>query len=299
MTTAREAQVLRRSIAATLLVSALGIGFGLVSGAQSIIFDGVFSVLDAALSLLSLMVTRLVVREDSRRFQHGFWHIEPMVIAVNGGITLLLCGYAFVTAATDLLAGGRPLAFGWAAGYAVVVAAMGFAMFAYGRRANRQIGSDLLALDARGWLLSALITSALLVAFVAGAILDGTPYAWLTPYVDPAVLMVLTLCLLPVPARIVWRAATEIFLITPDTLDARVRRVMDEVVARHGFTTYSSYAAKVGRGRFIEIHVVVPSDHPGTTAWFDEIRREIGDALGGAGPHRWLTIVFTTDPAWI
>ena len=105
MTVAHEARVLRRSIAATLLVSALGIGFGLASGAQSIIFDGVFSVLDAALSLLSLMVTRLVAREDSRRFQHGFWHIEPMVIAVNGGITLLLCGYAFVTAATDLLAG--------------------------------------------------------------------------------------------------------------------------------------------------------------------------------------------------
>ena len=190
MTVAHEARVLRRSIAATLLVSALGIGFGLASGAQSIIFDGVFSVLDAALSLLSLMVTRLVAREDSRRFQHGFWHIEPMVIAVNGGITLLLCGYAFVTAATDLLAGGRPLAFGWAAGYAVVVAAIGFTMFAYGRRANRQIGSDLLALDARGWLLSALITSALLAAFVAGAILDGTPHVWLTPYVDPAVLMV-------------------------------------------------------------------------------------------------------------
>ena len=74
---------------------------------------------------------------------------------------------------------------------------------------------------------------------------------------------------------------------------------MDAVVARHDFTTYSSYAAKVGRGRFIEIHVVVPADHPGTTAWFDGIRREIGEALGEAGPHRWLTIVFTTDPAWI
>jgi predicted Co/Zn/Cd cation transporter (cation efflux family) len=28
----------------------------------------------------------------------------------------------------------------------------------------------------------------------------------------------------------------------------------------------------------------------------DALRAEIGDAIGGAGPDRWLTILFTADP---
>ena len=31
----------------------------------------------------------------------------------------------------------------------------------------------------------------------------------------------------------------------------------------------------------------------------DAIRREIGQAIGGEGPQRWLTIDFTTDPSWL
>jgi len=29
------------------------------------------------------------------------------------------------------------------------------------------------------------------------------------------------------------------------------------------------------------------------------IRRKIATAIGGEGPHRWLTIDFTADPRWL
>jgi len=88
-------------------------------------------------------------------------------------------------------------------------------------------------------------------------------------------------------------------MITPTELDISVRRVMDEVIERHGFTSYTSYAAKVGRGLFIEIHIVVPPDlHIGTVATLDAIREEIGTALGADGATQWLTIDFTAQEAW-
>src|SRR4029079_10433897 len=80
----------------------------------------------------------------------------------------------------------------------------------------------------------------------------------LTPYADPVVLALLTLALVFVPIRTVRKALQEILLITPPALDAHVRIVMDRVVARHGFKTYTSYVAKVGRAQFIEIHIEVP-----------------------------------------
>ena len=296
-----EQRLLRLSIGVTIMVAAFGVLFGLLSGSLSIVFDGVFSAIDAAMSGLALFVSRLVTRTgDNRRFQFGYWHIEPMVLAFNGGTLMLLCFYAFLNAVDSFLAGGRHLDFDWAIAYAVIVCVVCFGMFFYEFRANRRIGSDFVRLDAQSWLMSAAITSALLVAFAIAWSLRGTPWHDLTPYADPVVLALLTMVVVFVPIRTVRKALQEILLITPPELDAHVRRVMDEVIARHGFKTYTSYVAKVGRAQFIEIHVAVPAGmRLDNVATVDAIRREIAEAIGGEGPQRWLTIDFTADPRWL
>lgn len=298
---AAEQGFLKLSIAVTVVVASAGVVFGLLSGSMSIVFDGVFSAIDAAMSGLALFVSRLVSRvADNRRFQFGYWHIEPMVLAFNGGTLMLLCFYAFLNAVGSFLDGGRRLDFDWAMAYAVAVGAVSFGMFFYARHRNRSIGSDFIRLDAQSWLMSAAITSALLLAFAVAWALDGTRHAHLTPYADPLVLAALTLVLVFVPIRTVRRALAEVLLITPPELDRHVRRVMDQVVARRGFERYTSYVAKVGRAQFIEIHIVVPPYSPlGSVAMADAIRREISAAIGGEGPQRWLTIDFTADPRWL
>jgi cation diffusion facilitator family transporter len=293
---AAEQRILKLSIGVTVIVSLFGVAFGLLSGSLSIVFDGVFAAIDAAMSGLALVVSRLVSREaDNRRFQFGYWHIEPMVLALNGGTLMLLCFYAFLNAVDSFLAGGRQLDFDWAIAYAITVCIVCFGMFFYEVRANRRIGSDFLR-----WLMSAAITSALLVAFAIAWSLKGTRFGNLTPYADPVVLALLTLGLVFVPIRTVRKALREILLITPPELDAHVRSIMDAVVARHGFKTYTSYVAKVGRAQFIEIHIAVPTGmRLDNVATVDAIRREIAEAIGGEGPQRWLTIDFTADPRWL
>jgi predicted Co/Zn/Cd cation transporter (cation efflux family) len=253
------------------------------------------------MSGLALFVSRLVSRESSnRRFQFGYWHIEPMVLAFNGGTLMLLCFYAFINAVDSFLAGGRQLDFGWAIAYAVIVCAVCFGMCAFEFRANRRIGSDFVRLDAQSWLMSAAVTSSLLVAFAIARSLRDSTWGYLTPYADPVVLALLTLALVFVPIRTVRRALQEILLITPPELDQHVRGVMDRVIADYGFTTYTSYVAKVGRAQFIEIHIAVPSGmRLDNVATVDAIRREIAHAIGGEGPDRWLTIDFTADPNWL
>src|SRR5215813_5872007 len=184
-----EQRLLRLSIGVTVMVALFGVVFGLLSGSLSIVFDGVFSAIDAAMSGLALFVSRLVSRESSnRRFQFGYWHIEPMVLAFNGGTLMLLCFYAFLNAVDSFLSGGRQLDFDWAILYAVIVCIVCFGMFAYESRANRRIKSDFVRLDAQSWLMSASVTSALLIAFAIASSLHDTRWGYLTPYADPVVL---------------------------------------------------------------------------------------------------------------
>nr|WP_269451149.1 cation transporter [Pseudomonas resinovorans] len=295
-----EQRVLKRSIGMTLFIASMGVFFGLWSGSIAIIFDGFFSAVDASTSLLSLLVVRLLMAEGSRRFQYGYWHIEPMVLALSGSITMLLCLYAFFNALTTFMAGGHKPDLDWAIVYTVLISCIAFGMFLYLRRVNRRLNSGFLNLDSRSWLMSALIAFSLLIAFGVAWLMTGTRFEHLTPYVDSVTLMVLSLCLLVVPGKIVFQAIKEVFLVSPDDLSQQVQDVMTATVARHQLASYNSYVAKVGRALFIEIIIIVPPDFRlDGIATLDAIREEIRKALGDAGPERWLTIAFTGDRRWL
>jgi predicted Co/Zn/Cd cation transporter (cation efflux family) len=180
-----EQRVLKRSIAITVAFASSGILLGLLSGSQSIVFDGLFSVIDTLVLMLALTAARLVQREGDRRFQYGYWHIEPMVLAFNGSVLMFLCLYAFINAVGSFLEGGRELELDWALGYAAAACIVTFGMYFYERRANRRVRSELLRLDTQSWLMSALIATALLAAFALAWAIKGTRFAPFAPYVDP------------------------------------------------------------------------------------------------------------------
>lgn len=300
-----EQGLLRVSILVTILLAGIGILFGILSGSFAIVFDGVYALTDAVMTVVALLVAKLIASSSEgkgRLVQHftmGFWHLEPMVLGLNG---ILLTGaaiYALINAIGSIMAGGRHLDFDRAIIYAVVTLVITITMAIIGTRANRTIRSDFVALDAKAWMMSAGLTSALLVAFVIGYLIQGTAYEWLSPYIDPVALTLVCLVIIPIPAGTIRQALADILLVTPGDLKSHVDAVAEDIVARHGFLSHRAYVARVGRGRQIELYFIVPEDYPPQKLQdWDRIRDEIGDAIGGEGPDRWLTIAFTTDPEW-
>ncbi|MFU8823551.1 cation diffusion facilitator family transporter [Yoonia sp.] len=302
-----EETILKRSLVAIMMVACLGIAFGIVSGSFAILFDGVFSLVDAAMTILSLIVARLIARATvadglperlHRQFSTGFWHLEPLVLLLNATILLAVTTYAIFSAVMSLFAGGRSMDFGPAMVYAAVVVIISIVMGWYEHRANRQIKSDFVRMDVHGWVMAGGVTLSLLIAFAIGFALDGTGYAWLLPYVDPLVLLLVGLALLPIPIGTLRKAAAEVLQITPDDLLSEVERVAETVTTEQSFSGHRAYVARAGRGTQIELYFIVPKDQPprALEEW-DALRDRIGTAISGDPRHRWLTIAFTTDPA--
>jgi len=303
-----EQGVLRTSIAVTLFIAVIGIGFGVASGSFSIVFDGVYSMVDASMSGLSLVVVRLITahtrsahmsRKLRERFTMGFWHLEPMVLALNGILLTGVAIYALINAMLSLLEGGRDLEFGLALIYAVLTVIACLTIAILEARANRRINSDFVRMDVKGWVMSASITAALLIAFCVGIAVQGTRWEWISPYIDPAVLGLVCLVIIPLPLSVIRQALADMFLVTPADLKQHVDAVAQAFVERHGMLGYRTYVAKVGRSREIELFFIVPASMPARTIGeWDAWRDEIGNAIGGEGPDRWLTVLFTGDLEW-
>ena len=192
-TTLEQAQ-LRFSIAMTLLVGAASVAIGLVLHSQSIAFDGFYSLVDVVLTTGSLAVSRLITHDGSRRFQFGYWHLEPLVVVLNATVLTTTCAYAAITAIHDLTDGGHEIRFGFGAGWAAVMGVFSLAMALSMRRRAHQLGSALLELDAKGWFIGASISIAVLAGFgIATAIRGGSLDRW-TPFIDSSVLLLLPSC---------------------------------------------------------------------------------------------------------
>ncbi|SET04076.1 cation diffusion facilitator family transporter [Thorsellia anophelis] len=295
-----EQAILKRSIRFTIILASLGISFGLVSGSLAIVFDGMFSAVDAGMCSLAFLVSKILAQPDNRKFQYGFWHLEPLVLAFNGSILTFICIYAFIGAILDIMAGGRDLTLGFAMIYSAAVSFMAFWIYAKHKRLNRKIESDLVALDTQSWFMAASISASLLVAFTLALILQQTQYAYLSRYMDSGVLLVLIVWLIPKPIKMATAAIKEVLQMTPESLNNSVTSLMERLKLGYGFKHYRFYATQIGRGMFIEIHVVVDGELAQKgVAYFDEIRQAISDELGDNDGEMWFTVSFTCDEKWI
>lgn len=301
-----EQQALKVSLGAILAFAALGITFGLISGSYAIIFDGVFSLVDALMSVVSIAVSTLIVRSTTsglstrmrRRFTMGFWHFEPMVLAVNALLMMSIGAYALVQSVMALLSGGRDIEFGPAVIYAAIILLLTSVVGFLEHRANKKIGSALVAMDVKGWVMAGGITGALLVAFILGMIVQDTDLEWMMPYIDPAVLAVVSVALLPVPVSTLRKAIADLALVTPQDVQQEAEDSAERVLEAEGFTDYRAYVSQVGRAKQIELVFQVPVDlPPKPLEEWDRIRTDIQRQLGAEDPNHWITVLFTTKAA--
>ena len=265
-----EQALLKQSTLLMLAVSIAGIVTGFVSGSQSILFDGFFSLIATFIKVLMLITAKL--------------------IAI----------YAFLNGVFGIINGGRDIELGLVIVYAAVFTVVEFAYFFYVRQRNRKLKSSLIQFDNISWLVDAMLSVGLLISFLAALLLKSQGYGEWAVYVDPLILIVLALTMLPPALKILGPALRDVLGIAPDTLDEQVRQVMEVAKVEHGFDDYVSYVQKHGRARFIEIHVVLPADYQlRDVAQLDALREQISAQLGEPDAARWLTISFTGDKKWI
>lgn len=308
--TVAEQRVLKYSIVATIVLTVVGVMTGIFTGSSSIIFDGVYSSIDCLFSLAAFVVVRLIQIDANRRkrktpkfmerFQFGFWHLEPMLLAINGLSLLIAVFYGLFDSIGTIWSGGHTPNFGYAVWFALFAVFLCFGSAIIEHRYNQSIRSAFIAIDVKSWVISGGIGSALLCAFGFAYFVSDTSFRWILPYIDPAVLAFIALIMIPMPLKTVMKALRDILMITPVVLDDHVNNVVDGIVEKYGFLGSQNYVAKVGRSTVIEIHLILPKKYQiGKIEMLDKVRSEIGDLIGNAGSDRWLTVSFTADPEWV
>ena len=297
---ATEQRLLWQSAGLMGLIAVAATWFGLLTNSHAILIDGIFSFVAVIIKILMIMTSRLTTRESSKKFQFGYWQFEPLVLAAEGGFTLIIVVYAFLNGMISLFSGGNAMNFGLAIIYALTFTFANMGYYLYVHRVNRKLKSSLIHFDNMSWLVDACFAASLFISFGLAYLLERTQYAHYGVFVDPVILIILSLTMLPVALNILGPAVRQVLGMAPEGLHEKVHEVMDDFMVRYRFKDYVSSVQRYGKIVFIDIDILIPKSYPiQEVGDLDRIRDEIDKALGGKSVRKWLTITFTTSRRWM
>jgi cation diffusion facilitator family transporter len=294
--TRRDHRLLLVSVFASAAFAVVSCVWGVLSGSSMIVFDGLYSFASIGLSLLAVAALRVSRRGPDAAHPWGREEWEPVVVVVKALALGALSVYAVVGGITDLLAGGREVATGWALGYAVLATAGGVAVTLALRRGD----GGLVRAEAAEWQGDTLLSVGVLVGFGLAAGLKAADRADLAAYVDPGMVVLVSLLFLRVPAGLIVRAMREVLAMTPpeDTM-SELQIAVDEVRDRYRMRESFLRASQVGSRVDVEIDYLVDDGSAvHTVADCDDVRADLHERLAVLGHERSVVVAFTTDRRW-
>ncbi|QKS72309.1 cation diffusion facilitator family transporter [Paenalkalicoccus suaedae] len=296
-----ERNMLILSVVAAVVFSVSGIIFGLLFQSQIILFDGLYSLVSVALSFASLAAASFIAKADWDRFPYGKDMIQPLVILIKYTVILLLVVGSLIAAIVAVATGGRDIALGPTVIYSTIgmLACLGF--FLYIKRKSAKTSSAFVRAEANQWLLDTMVSVGVFVGFIIAIILAQIPAtAAVVPYVDPIMVIIVSIYFLKFPLVEMRIALREVLDMTPaGETTQKLSQLVKKLEHDHKINESFVRVSKVGKTLWVEIDFVVSTESDVQTVMEqDRIREELSTYLDRITEQKWLTVSFTGDRKW-
>jgi cation diffusion facilitator family transporter len=292
----KERTALKISITGALFMALLGFGFSILTDSEAVFLDGVFSLVNMTMGLITLKVAQLVVEPSTRRFHYGKAQVEPLLNTAKGLLFIGVIVMAAYSAIQSILTGGRPMIFSWAILYSLIAAIGCFGIGYYVESQNKKNPTPLLDVEAKGWLIDGVLSSVVLLAFAGGYFLSKTDYFAYTVYIDPGLVIIMALFVLPVPYKILKDNLLDLLLGAPDVnLQRGVRQIVNGIIKEAPVEDYDFRFVKTGRFILCDILVLISKEKNFKVSDFDPIRKKLIVDIEKEYPEVDLIVELTTN----
>jgi predicted Co/Zn/Cd cation transporter (cation efflux family) len=256
-----EEKALKKSMAGALLLAVWGLVMAGVSGSSVVLLDGMFNMISGIMSYFSIEITRLISSKETRKFPLGYFAFESLFVLAKGATILVLLLMALYSNIGVLLSGGREPVLGLLTIY-VVVAVLGCVILYFiCKKGLKQTGSEILLAETKAWLVNAVISGAIGIAFGITMLLAGTPLGFIDRYIDQILVIVLSLIFIKDPLVLMKSGIKELLLAAPrdsliEPFQEKLLPIKDQLQARD----MALELIKTGRRLWLTVRLDPPGD---------------------------------------
>lgn len=296
-----EERLMKISLWSAVAFSVVGIGIGVWTHSQMVLFDGMYSFVSVLLSSFSFFAIGFINKEDTKAYPFGKGSIEPLVVIVKYIVLTLLIVQSFFSALMVVRSGGRIIPFGVGFVYSFLSTVGCYVVYDLLKKNNTQNPSPLIDAEKNQWAVDTLISLGVFSGFLLTVVLQRFAlFPSFVPYADSMMVLLVTAIFMPVPIKEIRHALRQLVGKKPKDeafprLEKKVKAIQEDYEMADAVIRFT----RVGRTLRLEIDFVVSSTTPiESIAQQDAIRQEIADVLEETGTL-WLTISFTEQRKWV
>lgn len=265
-----------------------------------IIFDGLYSFISVLLTMLSIYINNFMAKKELDKYPFGKYILEPMVIALKSLIIAGMCLYSLIEAIQEIVHGGSSVEYSSALIYSVVSVLGCGVVYLFMKKKGEKISSEMVKIEASQWLMDTLLSIAVLVGFVIAMILRNTRFSGLNVYIDPMMVIVVSIVFIKMPVQSFIDSFKEILCVKAnDEINDDIYLIVKEIEKEYNFEDSISRVSKIGGELRIEIDFIYNEESKlKDLDQMDCVREEVYNAIKHIDYKKWLNVSFTGDKKW-
>lgn len=295
-----ENKILKISMVGALFFALFGIAWGWTVQSEMIIFDGLYSFISLALTMLSLYINNFMAKKELDKYPFGKYILEPLVISLKSLIIGGMCLYSLIGAIKDIVNGGNSVEYGSALIYSIVSVVGCGGVYIFMKKKGEKISSEMVKVEASQWLMDTLLSIGVLVGFVIAMILRNTRFSWLNVYIDPMMVIMVSVVFIKMPIQSFINSFKEILCVKAnDEINDDIYFIVKEIEKEYKFEDSISRVSKIGGELRIEIDFIYNEESKlKDLDQMDCVREKVYDAIKHIDYNKWLNVSFTGDKKW-
>ncbi|MEG0542178.1 MAG: cation transporter, partial [Angelakisella sp.] len=249
-----EKRIFKISLWAGMLFVAIEFIMAVYSSSQTVLMDAAFDAAELVVIAISLILTPLFYKPITEKRPFGYFQCESLFIIIKGFMMMSVTFSLLFSNLQLMMRGGNHVNNTQVFAFELTLAALSLVVLLFLRYYNGKISSPSAAAEIYGWKVDFLCGFGVALAFLVPTFLTDTSVAWIIPYFDQIVAIILVVFVIPEPIRMIVVAFKNLLLFAPgQEVSQTVRAAVDSVFAEHGYTTVFVDITQTGRKMWVAV----------------------------------------------
>ena len=228
---------------------------------QSVLMDAAYDTSELVVIILTLFLTPLFHQPISEKRPYGYAQVESIFIIIKSFMMLAVTVSLSANSIHLALSGGREIDGGQVSLLQLGLGLASVVIYVIMKQLNRSVSSPTVYAELLGWKLDIAYSMGLSLAFYASTFLSRTPLAFLAPYFDQIMAVVIVALTLPETFRMLWRAIQDVFLFSPEeSLVEEVKSLCGAVLEDYEFEPVFYDITRTGRCIWVSVYFRIHED---------------------------------------
>lgn len=275
----QEKRVMNISFWSGIVFVAAEFIMAIFSHSQSVLTDTVFDAIESVVIALTIFIIPLFYQPVSEKHPFGFSQLESIFILLKGFMFIAVMISLIMNNVQIMLSGGNYVDHMQISIFESVLTCFSVLVYLFLRKINKKISSPTVDMEIYGWKIDVMGSIGVSIAFFISNFIKDTSLAFITPYFDQIIAIVLASLMLPEPVKMIVEAFRSIVLFSPadETLED-IKEKTGKVLEHYPYDPVFYDITRTGRRLWVSIYFTTRVDMMSFTE-LELVNRELRDCL--------------------